>query len=31
MWIGKDVTGSLHDKVDELFGLEKMIDNDVMT
>jgi hypothetical protein len=31
MWIGNDVTGSIHDKFEVLCGLEKMIEDDVMT
>jgi hypothetical protein len=31
MWIGKDVTGSVHDQFEVLCGLEQMIDHDVMT
>jgi hypothetical protein len=31
MWIGKDVTGRFLDQLDELFGLEQIIDDDVMT
>jgi hypothetical protein len=31
MWIGKDVTGRFHDKFEELYGLEQMIEDDVMT
>jgi hypothetical protein len=31
MWIGSDVTGSIHDKFEVLRGLEKILDDDVMT
>jgi hypothetical protein len=31
MWIGKYLTGSFHDKFEELCGLEQMIEDDVMT
>jgi hypothetical protein len=30
MWIGKDVTGSFHDKFVVLFGLDQMMADDVM-
>jgi hypothetical protein len=31
MWIGKDVTGSFHDQFDLIFGLDQMMEYDVMT
>jgi hypothetical protein len=31
MWIGRDVTGSIHDQFEVLCGLEQMIEDDVMT
>jgi hypothetical protein len=31
MWIGKDITGSFHDKFEVLCGLDPMMDDDVMT
>jgi hypothetical protein len=31
LWIGKDVTGSFHDKFQILCGLEQMIEDDAMT
>jgi hypothetical protein len=31
MWIGKDVTGSFHDKFEVICGLEQMIKDDAMT
>jgi hypothetical protein len=31
MWIGKDITGTFHDKFEELFGLDQMMDDDGMT
>jgi hypothetical protein len=30
MWIGKGVTGSVHDQFEVLCGLEQMIEDDVM-
>jgi hypothetical protein len=31
MWIGKDVTGLIHDQFDGLCGLDQMIEYDAMT
>jgi hypothetical protein len=31
MWIGKDVRGSFHDQYEVQFGLEQMIQDDVLT
>jgi hypothetical protein len=31
MWIGKDVTGSFHEKFEVLCGLHQMIADDFMT
>jgi hypothetical protein len=31
MWIGMYVTGSFHDQLEVQFGIEQMIENDVMT
>jgi hypothetical protein len=31
MRIGKDITGSFHDKFEVLFGLDQMMEDDVMT
>jgi hypothetical protein len=31
MWIGNDVTGSSQDQFDILCGLEKMIEDNIMT
>jgi hypothetical protein len=31
MWNGKDVTGLIQDKYDVVYGLEQMIEDDVMT
>jgi hypothetical protein len=31
MWIGKDVTGSFHDKFEGVCGLDQMIEVDVLT
>jgi hypothetical protein len=31
MWIGNDVTGSIHDKFEVLCGLKKMIEDDVLS
>jgi hypothetical protein len=31
MWIGKEVTGSFHDEFEVQFGLEQMIEKDVLT
>jgi hypothetical protein len=31
MWIGKDVTRTIHDQFDVLFGLEQIIEDDVIT
>jgi hypothetical protein len=31
MWIGKNVTGSFHDEFEVLFGLEELIQDDVLT
>jgi hypothetical protein len=30
MWIGKDVTGSIHDQFELLCGLDQMMEDDVM-
>jgi hypothetical protein len=30
MWIGKYVTGSFHDKFEVLFGLDLMMEDDVL-
>jgi hypothetical protein len=31
MWIGKDMTGSFHDKFEVMFGLDQMMEEEVMT
>jgi hypothetical protein len=31
MWIGTDVRGSIHDHFEVLYGLDQMIEDDVMT
>jgi hypothetical protein len=31
MWIAKDVTGRIHNEFEVLFGLEQMIQDDVLT
>jgi hypothetical protein len=31
MWIGKEVRGSFYDQFEILFGLDLMMDDDVMT
>jgi hypothetical protein len=31
MWIGKDVTERLHDQYEDIYGLEQMIEDDVLT
>jgi hypothetical protein len=31
MWIGKDVTGSIHDQFEVIYGLEQTREDDVLT
>jgi hypothetical protein len=31
MWIGEVLTGTFHDKFEVLFGLDQMMEDDVMT
>jgi hypothetical protein len=31
MWIGKDITGSIHEKFEVIYDLEVMIWDDVLT
>jgi hypothetical protein len=31
MWIGKDITGSFHDKLEVICGIGQMMYDDVMT
>jgi hypothetical protein len=31
MWIGEDVTGTLHDQLELICGLDQMIEDDVTT
>jgi hypothetical protein len=31
MWTGKDMTGWFHEKYEVIYGLEQMIESDVMT